>query len=109
MRFGNDRHQILKLDLYLCRPHTPFVKPTHEAIRKMSTSFIATLPRSGGNGRAFFSIVGDVLKAMFASRYGQGMNPVQEMGLWDLYRLTAGYDSISPKVAAELRRKLVGN
>jgi hypothetical protein len=77
----------------------------------MSTSLIATLPRSEGNGRALFTIVSDVLRAMFASRYGQGMNPTpaREMGLWDLYRLTAGYDSISPKVAAELRRKLVGN
>jgi hypothetical protein len=76
----------------------------------MSTSLIATLPRNG-NGRALITIVSDVFKAMFASRYGQGMKPasVPEMGLWDLYRLTAGYDSISPKVAAELRRKLVGN
>jgi hypothetical protein len=57
------------------------------------------------------TIIGDVLRSMFASENSRAPKaaPVEGMSIWQLYRLTAGYDSISPKVAAELRRKLVGS
>lgn len=77
----------------------------------MSASITATLPRNGGNGRALLSAIGEVLSALLAPKNGQAATdtPVQDMSIWQLYRLTAGYDSISPAVAAQLRKKLVGN
>lgn len=91
----------------------------------MSAS-IATLPRSGGNGAALVVIVADLLMGLYSSLTkkvaSQGMvqvqakvapvaitgKPANELSLWQLYRLTVGYDSISPKVAAKLRKELVG-
>jgi hypothetical protein len=77
----------------------------------MSTSSTATLPRNGGNGRGLLSIFGENFRAMLAARNTRAPHtaPAEDMSIWQLYRLTVGYDSISPAVAAELRKKLVGN
>ena len=90
----------------------------------MSVS-IATLPRNGGNGAALVVVVADLLMGLYAALTKKAASksdataktavissaatePAKELSLWQLYRLTAGYDSISPKTAAELRKKLVG-
>jgi hypothetical protein len=75
----------------------------------MSAS-IATLPRNGGNGRALLAAIGEVVSA-FASRNATAATAApsaKTMNIWQLYRLTVGYDTISPAVAAHLRKQLVG-
>ncbi|MEN3366243.1 MAG: hypothetical protein V7606_3517 [Burkholderiales bacterium] len=75
-------------------------------------ALIATLPRTGGNGRALFNLVGKLFSALVAPRTVPATTEnksVKDMSIWQLYRLTTGHDSINRKVAAELRRKLVEN
>lgn len=75
---------------------------------------IATLPRAGGNGAALVVVVADLLIGLFsavtnkAALKAANEKSLKELGFWQLYRLTVGYDSISPKVAAKLRKELVG-
>lgn len=68
---------------------------------------IATLPRAG-NGRTLLGSAAAVLASLFAPKNPAADPAKKELTVWQIYRLTCGYDSISPKVAAELRKKLVG-
>jgi hypothetical protein len=75
---------------------------------------IATLPRAGGNGAALVVVVADLLIGLFAVVKNKTApkaaveKSAKELGFWQLYRLTVGYDFISPKVAAKLRKELIG-
>ena len=74
---------------------------------------IATFSRSPSD-HTVLRIAANWLKGLFAPEAHQGaaetkaLNAIEELSFWQLYRLTVGYDSISPKVAAEVRSKLVG-
>lgn len=79
---------------------------------------IATLPRAGGNGAALVVVVADLLRAFFAAMTEKAAPKevsvskveAEEIGavsLAQLYQLSAGSDSISPRVAARLREESV--
>lgn len=78
------------------------------------SSPIATLPRAAGNGAALVVVVADVLIGLIAAIREKAATkavvgtPAAKLSFRQLYRLTVGYDSITPKVAAKLRKELVG-
>lgn len=72
---------------------------------------IAILPRATGKGRALLSVVAELLFAASAEKAAPKVataNTAKELNLWRLYRMTGGYDSVSPEVVAELRKRPVG-
>jgi hypothetical protein len=80
----------------------------------------ATLPRSAGNGVALIVIALDAaigllaaLEKALARPQAQAAAPAaaiskqqaQDLGMWQLYRMTGSGDSVSPRVCAYLRNK----
>ena len=78
------------------------------------SSTIATLPRAAGNGAALVVVVADALIGLIAAIREKAASktvvgtPATRLSFRQLFRLTVGYDSINPKVAAKLRKELVG-
>ncbi|WP_019140609.1 hypothetical protein [Noviherbaspirillum massiliense] len=81
----------------------------------MSTTSLVTYPQQAANG-SYLPNVGratlNLLAALFAVPATEPAKAVtskrvKDMSIWELYRLTVGYDSVSPKVAARLRAALV--
>lgn len=86
----------------------------------MATAF-ASLPRSAGNGAALVVVVADFLIGLFATNKAQAAprakvtahaytaDKADTGNVWQLYRLGAGSDSVSPQALAKLQKLAVQN
>jgi hypothetical protein len=72
----------------------------------------ASFPRARGIGHSLLADAGRILKSLFAespekppAAQAALAAPSDSVGLWMLYRLASGADSVSPLVAAHLARQ----